>query len=227
LEGYREKLWQLFEYRYTPPDTIMNALRGMADRYMRVVQWVNYCQDSCALDLDSPPFFVPDVMEGSWVTLHQKFKDDFAVLCDRPGFQSLQHFRAHKMPADRAPSPPTSLGERGRALDLSLRQRSEVETKFLLLLSPDAENYGEPGPVALPNAVYRAGEELAGKGVFATREIERHLILFTVPDHIAPFLKRHLFPQSEMKREIRLRLDRVFGSGGGGSGIPVGGGIHR
>ena len=111
-------------------------------------------------------------------------------------------------------------------MDLLLRQLSETETQFLSLLAPHAASYDEPGPPAVPHAVYRAGEALAGKGVFAIRELADYTRLFTVPDHVAPFLKRHLFPQSDMKREIRLRLDRVFGSGSSGGGAPVGGGIH-
>ena len=114
-------------------------------------------------------------------------------------------------------------------MDLLLRQRSDTEGKFLALLAPDAESYEAREGPWIPREVYQAGEELARRGIFAERELragEQIIQLFTVPNHIAPFIKRHIFPESEMRMEIRLNLHRVPGTGASGSGAPAGGGIH-
>jgi hypothetical protein len=222
LESAKQRLWDVFEVRQSHPDLIVAALRTAVDRYMSLAQWVHYFQDSCALDFDKPPFIPPDT-DVSWPTLHRQFKTAFAELCARKGFETLEHFQNYKMPKDRLLESQTGLGEKGRALDLLLSQRSDDETDFLKLLAPDADGYDEPGPPILAHATYRAGQELARKGLFVIRELREkdvHTELFTVPRHVVPFLKRHLFPESEMKIEIRLRLSRVHCSGASGSGAP-------
>ena len=97
-------------------------------------------------------------------------------------------------------------------LELRLRQRSEPETQFLMLLLEGAPTYNEPGSDLLPRLVYQAGLELARQGIFARRELRDAdpLDLFVVPKIALSVLKRIVFPGSRAEEVTRAEVALVL-----------------
>ena len=120
-------------------------------------------------------------------------------------------------------APPPSLttaelgeyGERVRALLLA----TQDENRFFDLFCTNELEHLKESSTLLPREVWKAGEELARKGILVSREIEKSVIRFCMPETTTRAWKNSGRPKREYECiNIDLRFVQGTGASGGGTG---------
>ena len=187
-----------------PLMAVLERLQSLYYAFENTHSWIGRVGENVQQSGDSPD--LDHVM--SYDRVRNKFNSEFRDLCAKAGYGSLEHL----LKSEESQRP-----EMERSVEFVLLQRSESESQFLLLLGEQAISYNEPGTDLLPQSVYHAGEELARNGVFVRRDLPDTQV-FIVPLDVVRIVKRTLFPDSPMRMEVRLRLDRVASRADRGSG---------
>lgn len=89
MTNTRDQLFEVFESKQVPPETVMRGLRRLGEQYIEMVRWINYCRETHGVDLASPPYAED---HADWPTHHRQFMLDMESLALRPGYESLKHF---------------------------------------------------------------------------------------------------------------------------------------
>ncbi len=212
-----------------PPAEVQRRTDSLSVAFYQSVRWVAQIAEQ------EPDFADEGYKEwlAAWQPLYRRSNDEARRLVTIPAHAGLKMFRPlifgdmgdsvlgrFLLAADQGLPPPES------KIEMVLRQVSDTERQFLALLLAGAPSYNEPREPESPmlaHDVYQAGLSLVQRGVLVHREFREKDLwtdLFIVPRSVAALLRRTVFPSSEIRDEIRLRLDRVWGSGASG-GMPM------
>ncbi|MBX3146980.1 MAG: hypothetical protein KF785_09440 [Gemmatimonadales bacterium] len=203
-----------------PIDEVRETFNKMYGVYLRIGKHVAELVDADVIQPHDGEYLE---LVSRWRSRHRAFFDRIEDLNQIPEHRGKVAAYLHPFVSDstrlffQQPSLNLPSFEEARQLDLVLRLLTPDEGAFLDLLRKDATSYSESDPDGdvLRHEVFVAGRQLASRGLFAQRDLGA-TIVFTVPRHIQEALEQHY--GAPLNDEVRLRTDRIWGSGASGSG---------